>query len=66
MTFVKAVKLILTIALILLVRKLMWCLRWLWCYYHDKPLPREISWIPGRSGGRFERHIQQREEDEEL
>ena len=22
--------------LALLIRKLVWCLRWLWCYYHGK------------------------------
>ena len=33
--------------LALLIRKLVWCLRWLWCYYHGRcllytsPSPRD-------------------------
>ena len=25
------------IVLLLLLRKLIWCLRWLWCWKHDRP-----------------------------
>ena len=28
--------------LALLIRKLVWCLRWLWCYYHGQ-IPQQIS-----------------------
>lgn len=29
--------------LALLIRKLVWCLRWLWCYYHGKETPEPVS-----------------------
>ena len=48
---------LLTALLLLLLRKLMWCLRWLWCYYHGKETPAPISFLPRRSGETFEGHI---------
>ena len=52
--------------LALLLRKLIWCLRWLWCYYHGKPTPEPISFLPRRSGRTFDEHVRQaRAEDEE-
>lgn len=41
----------------LLARKLLWCLRWLWCYYHRRPTPQPISFFPRRSGETFEGHL---------
>ena len=45
--------------LMLLVRKLIWCLRWLWCYYHGRPTPEPISFLPRRSGSVFNGHVDQ-------
>lgn len=36
--------------LALLIRKLVWCLRWLWCYYHGQETPEPISFCPGGRG----------------
>ena len=36
--------------LALLIRKLVWCLRWLWCYYHGKETPEPVSFLPRRPG----------------
>ena len=35
--------------LALLIRKLVWCLRWLWCYYHGRETPAPISFLPRRT-----------------
>ena len=43
--------------LLLLLRKLIWCLRWLWCYYHGRALPAPISFLPRRSGETFRGHL---------
>lgn len=48
------------IALALLLRKLIWCLRWLWCWKHDRETPPPIGWLPSRDGGRFDAHVQKR------
>ena len=53
----------LTVLLLLLLRKLLWCLRWLWCYYHGKEVPAPISFLPQQTGRIFEHHIQEREEE---
>ena len=37
------------IVLLLLLRKLIWCLRW------------PIGWLPSRDGGRFDAHVQKRD-----
>ena len=47
----------LTLLLALLVRKLVWCLRWLWCYYHGREVPEPISFLPRRTGGTFRGHV---------
>ena len=46
------------IVLLLLLRKLIWCLRWLWCWKHDRETPPSIGWLPSRDGGRFDAHVQ--------
>ena len=52
--------------LALLLRKLVWCLRWLWCYYHGKPVPPPISFLPRRTGEAFAERVRRaRAEDEE-
>lgn len=45
--------------LLLLLRKLFWCLRWLWCYHHGKETPEPISFLPRRSGRTFAEHVDQ-------
>ena len=47
--------------LLLLLRKLIWCLRWLWCWKHDRETPPPIGWLPSRDGGRFDAHMQKRD-----
>ena len=50
--------------LLLLLRKLIWCLRWLWCYYHGKETLAHISFFPRRTGEGFQGHIQRTREDD--
>lgn len=45
--------------LLLLVRKLIWCFRWLWCYHHRRQTPEPISFLPRRSGRTFDEHVDQ-------
>ena len=60
------VNLLLIALLALLLRKLGWCLLWLWRYYHHAPTPEPISFLPRRTGETFEQHIRQaREQNEE-
>lgn len=59
----KWVQLGLAVVLVLLVRKLCWCVRWLWCYYRGRALPPPIGILPGRPGRTFEGHL--RKDDEE-
>ena len=66
MSVLKIVNAVLIIVLLLLVRKLVWCLRWLWCYYHGREVPEPISFLPQQSGRVFEGHLPHREEDEEV
>lgn len=61
----RLLKLLLIAVLLLLLRKLIWCLRWLWCYYHGKELPEEIPILPRQSGDVFEGHIRKPDEGEE-
>ena len=49
----------------LLLRKLVWCLRWLWCYYHGRETPAPISFLPRRTGVTFEEHVRQARAEEE-
>lgn len=58
------VNILLIALLLLLVRKLIWCLRWLWCYYHGRETPAPISFFPRRTGETFDRHIQGRDKEE--
>ena len=59
------INILLIALLLLLVRKLAWCLRWLWCYYHGRETPAPLSFYPRRTGEAFEGHIRQARDDEE-
>ena len=39
------------VLLALLVRKLVWCLRWLWCHYRGRETPPPSPSCPGGRGG---------------
>jgi hypothetical protein len=54
----------LIILLLLLLRQLIWCLRWLWCYYHGRPVPEPIGILPRRSGETFRGHLPPEARDE--
>ena len=56
--------LLLAALLLLLLRKLVWCFRWLWCYYHGREVPDPISFLPRRTGEIFDGHIRGGEEEE--
>ena len=60
-TMLKAINILGVLALFLLLRKLIWCLRWLWCWKHDRETPPPIGWLPSRDGGRFDAHVQKRD-----
>ena len=60
-TMLKAINILGVLALFLLLRKLIWCLRWLWCWKHDRETPPPIGWLPSRDGGRFDAHMQKRD-----
>ena len=64
-TAVRIVNAALIIVLRLLARKLVWCLRWLWCYYHGKDVPDPIGWLPKQSGRVFDSHLPSETEGEE-
>lgn len=59
------VKLLLAVLLLLLLRKLVWCLRWLWCWYHGRETPEPIPFLPRRTGDTFRGHLQGGDKDEE-
>jgi len=65
-TVVRIVNLTLIVILVLLMRKLIWCIRWLWCYYHGREVPEPIPFVPRQSGNVFQRHLPQEEPDEEV
>lgn len=65
MTAIKIINAALIILLVLLLRKLVWCLRWLWCYYHHRETPEPIPFLPQRPGHRFEEHVQRYEDGKE-
>ena len=65
MTIVKAINILLVEILLLLLRKLVWCLRWLWCYYHGRKVPDPISFLPQQSGNVFEGHLRSKKDDGE-
>ena len=52
----KLIKILLLVLLLLLARKLAWCLRWLWCYYHGRETPAPISFLPRR-------HVRRKEQE---
>lgn len=52
------------LTLLLLLRKLLWCLRWLWCWKRGKEPPAPIGWLPSRDGGRFAAHVEKRDKEE--
>ena len=62
---IKLINILLIGTLLLLLRKLIWCLRWLWCYYHGREVPEPISFLPQQSGRVFEGHLPHREDNEE-
>lgn len=57
LTLIRIINIALVVLLALLVRKLIWCLRCLWCYYHGREMPAPITLIPQRSGRVFDRHV---------
>ena len=57
-TMLKAINILGVLALFLLLRKLIWCLRWLWCWKQGRETPPPIGWLPSRDGGRFDAHVQ--------
>ena len=59
------VNILLIALLLLLVRKLIWCLRWLWCYYHGRETPAPISFFPRRTGEPFDGHVRRARNGEE-
>lgn len=59
------INILLVALLLLLVRKLVWCLRWLWCYYHGKETPDPISFFPRRTGETFDSHLRQARKEQE-
>ena len=60
------VSLLLVVLLALLVRKLIWCLRWLWCHHRGRETPAPISFLPRRTGETFDAHVRRaRTQDEE-
>ncbi len=61
----KIINLLLGLVLLLLLRKLIWCLRWLWCYYHGRETPENISFLPHQSGDIFKGHMRKRDDEEE-
>ena len=66
MSVLKIINAVLVIVLLLLVRKLIWCLRWLWCYRHGREVPEPIGILPQQSGRVFDRHVQDTERDGEV
>lgn len=49
------------IVLLLLLRKLIWCLRWLWCWKHDRRPRRPSAGCPAGTVARFDAHMQKRD-----
>lgn len=60
----KLLQLALLVLLMLLLRKLLWCFRWLWCYYRGQETPEPISFLPRRSGRIFDGHVRRAGEEE--
>ncbi len=51
------------VLLILLIRKLIWCFFWLWCFHRGKQTPDPIPFLPRRSGALFSDHVRQAREE---
>ena len=64
MMWLKVVNAALIIVLLLLLRKLIWCLRWLWCYYHGREVPEPIPFLPQQSGRVFDIHLHEENDKE--
>lgn len=64
MKWIRTFNIVMLLLLALLLRKLIWCLRWLWCYYHGQEPPAPIGWLPQRSGTQFDSHVQGGQEDD--
>ena len=65
MMWLKIVNTGLIIVLLLLLRKLIWCFHWLWCYYHGREVPEPISFLPQQSGRVFDGHLPGENDKEE-
>ena len=52
------------IVLLLLLRKLAWCLRWLWCWKRGTDTPVPIGWLPSRDGGHFAAHVRAHDKED--
>lgn len=61
----KLIKIFLFVLLLLLLRKLFWCLKWLWCYHHGQETPDPIPFLPRRTGDTFLGHIRGDDDEEE-
>ena len=57
------INILLLALLLLLLRKLIWCLRWLWCYHHGREVPDPISFLPRSSGETFSGHFRDRDRE---
>ena len=54
----------LLVLLALLLRKLCWCLRWLWCYRRGREAPAPIPFLPRQTGRVFEEHLDKKREED--
>lgn len=61
-TTLKLINVVGVLILLLLGRKLVWCLRWLWCRKRGRETPPPIGWLPARDGGRFDAHVERHED----
>ena len=59
------VNILLIALLLLLVRKLIWCFRWLWRWYNGQEPPAPIPFFPRRTGETFVGHVRQARDDQE-
>ena len=59
------INIVLLALLLLLLRKLTWCLRWLRRYYHGQETPAPISFFPRRTGEVFADHLRQARREQE-
>ena len=64
MSWLRLFNIAMLLLLALLLRKLIWCVRWLWWYRHGKDTPEPIGWLPQRSGTQFDAHAQRGDDDD--